>query len=142
MESGIFAAGLTSLALGGAMTLLGWNVIRQNRRRETARTALLSQMAFPGGMPRDAVADSPTDAVELFGVDEFPRESSVATETLFSKPEPLGAVSRRTAALAAISVAFAFAIGAFCGWLSLDTSPATGTSATLASGAVVSATTV
>jgi hypothetical protein len=151
MESGIFAAGLTSLALGGAMTLFGWKVIRQDRRREAARTALLSQLAFPVGMPRDAITDPPTDAVDfcgqwnqpvgLLGVDEFPRESPVATETLFTKPEPLGAVSRRTVSLAVIGVALAFAIGAFCGWLSLDTRPAAITSAAPASAAVVSATT-
>ena len=142
MESGIFAAGLTSLALGGAMTLLGWNVIRQNRRREAARTALLSQMAFPGGMPADAVTDPPTDAGGLFRVDEFRRESSVATETLFSEPEPSGAASRRAAALAAISVAFAIVIGAYWWFASADTSSAAATSAAPASDAVASATTV
>ena len=62
MESWILAAGSTSLALGGALTLLASNVIRQNHRREVARAALLSQKALPGGMPADAVTAPPTDA--------------------------------------------------------------------------------
>ena len=142
MEFGIFAVGLTSLALGGAMTLFGLNAIRQNRRREAARMALLSHMAFPGGMPRDAVTDPPIDAVGLFDVDEFQRESPpVATETLFTKPEPLGAVLRRRVSLALIGVAFAFAIGAFYGLASPDARPAAARGAALSSDGVVRATT-
>ena len=112
MEFWILAAGLTSLALGGAMTLLAANVVQQNHRREVARRALLSRMAFPGGMPAEAVTDPLTDAGELFRVDEFRRKSSVPTETLFSEPQPSGAASRRTAALASVSLAFAIVIGA------------------------------
>ena len=67
MEFWILAAGLISLALGGVMTVLAANVIQQNHRREVARTALLSQMAFPGGAPSDAVADPLTDADILRG---------------------------------------------------------------------------
>lgn len=141
MESGIFVAGLMSLALGGAMTLFAWNVIRQNRRREAARTALLAQMTFPGGMPRDAVPD-PADAVGLFRINEFPRESSVRAPPLFSEPEPSGAASRRTAALAAVSVAFAIVVGTYWWFASADTSSAAARSAAPASAAVASATTV
>ena len=144
MEYGMFAAGLMSLALGGTMSVVGWNVVRQNRRREAARTALLSQLAFPAGMPGDTVTEPPADAVELFRVDEFPRESPVAPEPLFTTPVPLGAAWRRTAALAAlaaISVAGAFAIGALYGLATLETKSAAASSAAPASDAVVRATT-
>jgi hypothetical protein len=120
----MFAAGLVSLALGGTMSLFGWHVIRQNRRREAARTALLSQLAFPGGVSGEPVTDPPADAVELFRVDGFPRESSVEVEPLFTRPAPLGAVWRRRAVLAAVSVAGAFAIGALYGLATLDSRPA------------------
>ena len=103
MESGVFFAGLVSLALGGTMSLLGWNVIRQDRRREEARTALLSQLAFPDG-------------------DDFPRESLTA-EPLFTTHAAPGALWRRRAGLAAFGIAGAFAIGALVGLVTLETRP-------------------
>ena len=118
MESAILAMGLTSFALGGVMTLLAWNAIRQNRRRDAARTALLSQLAFPGGPP-EAVTAAPASAFDLFRADEAPRESPLGTEPLFTKPESLGADSRRTLALGALSMAIAFAIGALVGFATL-----------------------
>ena len=123
MESGIFAAGLVSLALGAAMSVVGWKALRQNRRREVARTTLLTQMAFPGGLPAPAVTDPPMGGGERFGVDEFRSESPIAMDTLFSEPDRSG-TSRRTAALGAIVVTFAIVIGSF--WrLSGDDSTAT-----------------
>lgn len=121
MESAIFAAGLVSLGLGAAMSVVGWKALRQNRRREVARTTLLTQLAFPGGMPAQAVTDPPMHAGERFGVDEFRSESPVAfrsespvaMETLFTEPERSGAASRRTAALGAIVVVFGIVIGSF-----------------------------
>ena len=145
MESGIFAAGLMSLALGGVLAVLGWKALRQNRRREIARTTLLSQLAFSDGMPVHAVTGPSIDAGGLFGVDEFRSESSVenvATETLFSEPEPSGTASRRTAALAAIGVTCAIVIGSFwwLGGADLKAPPAT--TASPQSDAAASATTV
>jgi len=144
MESGIFAVGLMSLALGSVMAVVGWKALRQNRRREIARTTLLSQLAFPDGMPVHAVAGPSIDAGGVFGVDEFRSESSVenvATETLFSEPAPSGTASRRTAALAAIGVTFAIGLGSFW-WLAGADLKAPETTASPASDAAASATTV
>ena len=142
MESGIFAAGLMSLVLGGAMTMFGWKAVRQNRRREVARTTLLSQLAFPGGMPAAAVADLPADAGGQFGIDEFRSEGSVAMETLFSEPEPSGTASRRTAALAAIGVTLAIVIGSSWWLASAGSSAPAETNVTAGADAPASATTV
>ena len=65
-----------------------------------------------------------------------------ATPTLFSEPAPSGAASRRTAALAAVSVAFAIVVGTYWWFASADTSSAAAPSAAPASDAVASATTV
>ena len=119
MEFGILAVGFTSFALGGVMTLLAWNVIRQNHRRDAARTALLSQLAFPGGLPRELVTAAPADAVDLFRARDVRHEGLVRTEPLFSQPASLGADSRRTLALGALSMGIAFAIGALVGLASL-----------------------
>jgi hypothetical protein len=51
MDSLLITTGLTSLALGAAMTWFAWSIVRQNRRREAARVALLSGLAFPDGAP-------------------------------------------------------------------------------------------
>ena len=141
MESGIFAAGLMSLAIGGTMSVIGWNVIRQNCRREAARTALLSQLAFPGGGSGQAVSHPSVDAAGLSRLDEFPRESSAEAEPLFTTPAPLGADWRRRAVLAATSVAGAFAIGALFGLATIETTPAAAPSTAPAVDAGVRATT-
>ena len=51
MDSLLITTGLTSLVLGAAMTWFAWSIVRQNRRREAARVALLSGLAFPDGAP-------------------------------------------------------------------------------------------
>lgn len=132
MESGIFAAGLVSLALGAAMSVIGWKAIRQNRRREVARTTLLAQMAFPGGMPVHA------------GIDEFRREQAAvtSTETLFSEPERTGATSRRTAAVGAIAITLAVVIGSVWRLSGDEPGATTEKAAPPATEAVASATTV
>ena len=113
MESAIFAAGLTSFALGTAMALFAWSIVRQNRRRESARMTLLSRLAFPGGIPADVVTDPAAGAGRFVDVDEFRSESPRAGETLFSEPEQSGAASRRTIALAAVAVALTIVVGAY-----------------------------
>jgi hypothetical protein len=113
MEFWILAAGLTSLALGGVMTILAAHVMQQHHRREVARTALLSQMAFPGGAPQDAVPEPLADADAWDQIDAPPRESSVATDTLFHEPEPSGAASRLRVAVASVSVIFAIFAAAY-----------------------------
>jgi hypothetical protein len=148
MESGIVAAGLTSLALGGAMTMFGVNAMRQNRRREAARTALLARLAFPGGLGEEAATEPPIAAGARLRLDEYRAEPAVATDTLFGEPAASGAASRRTTALVAIGVAFAVVIGAYRWLASGETSPPVETSAPAAtiatpgSDAVASATTV
>jgi hypothetical protein len=128
----VFAAGLTSLALGAAMSVFAWSVVRQNRRREAARTELLAGLAFPDGMPAGDVA---TDAglsgragdhgaepprrmsgilgVDEFRADEFRTEQLLTAEALFSEPEKSGAASRRTIALAAVAVVMTIAVGTY-----------------------------
>jgi len=114
MELWILAAGLTSLAVGGVMTILAAHVMQQHHRREVARRALLSQMAFPAGAPADAaIADPLIDADAWDRVETSPSESSITTDTLFREPEPSGAASRRTAAVASVSVACAIFAGAY-----------------------------
>jgi hypothetical protein len=148
MESGMVAAGLTTLALGGAMTMFGVNAMRQNRRREAARTALLARLAFPGGLAGEAATDPPIATGARLRLDEYRSEPPVAAETLFSEPTASGAASRRTAALLAICVAFVVAIGTYRWLAGAETSVAPGTSttteasATPSSDAVASATTV
>ena len=51
MDSLLITTGLTLFALGAAMTWFAWSIVRQNRRREAARVALLSDLAFPDGAP-------------------------------------------------------------------------------------------
>jgi hypothetical protein len=127
MDSLIFAAGLTSFGLGAAMAVFAWNVVRQNRRREAARTALLSGLAFPDGVPDTAMSFRAADdvvvesaprtsdilAIDDFRDDEFRSELSLPPETLFSEPEKSGAASRRTIALAAVAVVMMIAIGTY-----------------------------
>lgn len=137
MDSAMFAAGLTSLAFGGGMTLFGWNVIRQNRRREAARTALLSRMAFPGGGPGDAAIDPPTEPGGSRRIDEFRSDPSVATGTLFREPEISRAASRRTVAVAAVCIVWAIVAGSYWWFAGVDTS-ATPESASVASATTVS----
>ena len=67
MESLLVAAGLASLALGSVMTFIAWRIVRVNRHRESARVQLLSQLAFPGGLP----SGPPVAALRDFGPDEF-----------------------------------------------------------------------
>ena len=126
MDSLLFAAGLTSFGLGAAMTVFAWNIVRQDRRREVARTALLSGLAFPDGVPDagpppsadEVVVEMPRRtsgifAVDAFRGDEFRSEQSLPSETLFSEPEKSGAASRRTLALVAVAVVMTIAIGTY-----------------------------
>ena len=139
MESAIFAAGLTSFALGTAMALFAWSIVLQNRRREAARTTLLCRLAFPDGMPADPATDAASDAGRFVDVDEFRSEPSRASETLFSEPEKSGAASRRTIALAAVGVALTVVIGAYR-WSSGTTTTVTPKSEPVASATTVSVT--
>jgi hypothetical protein len=134
MDSVLFATGLISFALGAAMILFAWGVVRQNRRREAARMELLTGLAFPDGLPNapadvapdagrfskggDSGVESPRRtagifAIDEFRADEFPSEQSVPPETLFSEPEKSGAASRRTIALAAVAVVMTIGIGTY-----------------------------
>jgi hypothetical protein len=129
MDSVLIAAGLISFALGAAMILFAWGVVRQNRRREAARMELLTGLAFPDGVPADAASgagrsfppsrealrrdlDEPT-YTHQFRADEFTSEPSLPAETLFSEPEKSGAASRRTIALAAVAVVMTIGIGTY-----------------------------
>jgi hypothetical protein len=130
MDSLLFVTGLTTFALGAALAVFAWTIVRQNRRREAARTELLTGLAFPDGMP-EPVADGgrPLGAgdnggepprrmsgilgVDEFRADEFRHEQPLTAEALFSEPEKSGAGSRRTIALAAVAVVMAIAIGTF-----------------------------
>jgi hypothetical protein len=113
MDSLLVAAAATSIGLGAAMTLFAWNVMRRNRRRETARAVLLSGLAFPGGMAGDVTDDPAPDTNRMFHVDEFRREPPLDTGPLFSEPEGSGAASRRSMALAAVGLVMAAAIGTY-----------------------------
>jgi hypothetical protein len=120
MDSVLFATGLISFALGAAMILFAWGVVRQNRRREAARMELLTGLAFPDGVP-NAPADVAPDAgrtagifaIDEFRADEFASEQSLPAETLFGEPEKSGAASRRTIALAAVAVVMTIGIGTY-----------------------------
>ena len=132
MDSLLITTGLTSLVLGAAMTWFAWSIVRQNRRREAARVALLSGLAFPDGAPVvSPAADVDLIASRAFASDEFPSESATpieqstpiewtsaiehatTTETLFREPEKSGAASRRTIALAGVCVVLAIAVGTY-----------------------------
>ena len=77
MDSLLVTTGLTSFGLGAAMTLFAWSIVRQNRRREAARVALLSGLAFPDGAPAvSPAADVDLIASRAFASDEFPSESA------------------------------------------------------------------
>src|SRR3954468_14434228 len=93
MEPLVIAAGLTSLALGIAMTFIAWRIVRDNRERETARVQLLSELAFPPESPRldrgaaashDAPASRDAAASELeerFDMDAFLSETELRAAT-------------------------------------------------------------
>ena len=139
MESLMFAAGLTSFALAAAMTLFAWNVIRQNGRREAARTSLLSRLAFPGGLSAAAVTDAAADESRVFRIDELRSEPSLAAATLFSEPQRSGAASRRTIALAAVCVALTLVVGTYR-WFAGAATSATAQSEPVAAATMVSVT--
>ena len=126
MDSLLITTGLTSFALGAAMTWFAWSIVRQNRRREAARVALLSGLAFPDGPPVvSPAADVDLIAHRAFASDEFPSESATpieqgsaieratTIEMLFREPEKSGAASRRTIALAAVCVVMGIAVGTY-----------------------------
>jgi hypothetical protein len=83
MESFLIAVGVTSFVLGAAMILFAWNVVRQNRRRETARLELLSGLAFPEGAPQHLpedvlpVLDRPFRRAVTDHLDEPPRTTQI-----------------------------------------------------------------
>ena len=153
MDSLLFAAGLTSFGLGAAMTVFAWNIVRQNRRREVARTALLSGLAFPDGVPDagpppsvdEVVVEMPRRPSGIFAVDdfrgdEFRSEQSLPSEALFSEPEKSGAASRRTVALAAVAVVMTIGIGTYR-WFAGTTATAAAEPAPPASATTVAVTT-
>jgi hypothetical protein len=126
MDSVLFATGLISFALGAAMILFAWGVVRQNRRREAARMELLTGLAFPDSVPADPATgagrslrtgdeggpEGPPYTYQ-FRADEFRAEQQVTPETLFGEPEKTGAASRRTIALAAVAVVMTIGIGTY-----------------------------
>jgi hypothetical protein len=130
MDSLLFVTGLTTFALGAALSVFAWSIVRQSRRREAARTELLTGLAFPDGVP-DAVTDldrsfrtgddgaeTPRRMSGILGVDEFRgdeflSEQPLTAEALFSEPEKSGAASRRTIALAAVAVVMTIAVVTF-----------------------------
>ena len=119
MESLVLVTGLTTLGLGGAMTLFAWNVMRQNRRQEAARVQLLSTLTFPDRSRIDNSGPEASFQVDEFEADQFRREAepgpavAVATNGLFAEPEKSGASSRRTLALAVVFLAMAAIVGAY-----------------------------
>ena len=145
MDSLLFAGGLTTFGLGAAMTVFAWTVMRRNRRRETARAALLSGLAFPGGMPVDAVDDALPDTGGMFSADQFRRGPSLDSGTsldlgtLFSEPEKSGAASRRTMALAAVGLLMTTVAGTYW-WFASSSTSATSEPAPLASTTTVAVT--
>ena len=139
MDSLLFAVGVTTFGLGAAMTVFGWTVMRRNRQRETARAALLSGLAFPGGMPGDAVDDPRPDTGDIFGADRFRREPELDTATLFSEPEKSGSTSRRTLALAAVGLLMTMVGGTYW-WFASSSASATSEPAPPASATTVAVT--
>ena len=138
MDSLLITTGLTLFALGAAMTWFAWSIVRQNRRREAARVALLSGLAFPDGAPVvSPAADVDLIASRALASDEFPSESATSIERtnaiaratsidrtsaieraatiemLFREPEKSGAASRRTIALAGVCVVMGIAVGTY-----------------------------
>jgi len=138
MDSLLITTGLTLFALGAAMTWFAWSIVRQNRRREAARVALLSDLAFPDGAPVvSPAADVDLIASRALASDEFPSESATSIERtntigratsidrtsaierattiemLFREPEKSGAASRRTIALAGVCVVMGIAVGTY-----------------------------
>ena len=131
MDSLLITTGLTLFALGAAMTWFAWSIVRQNRRREAARVALLSDLAFPDGAPVvSPAADVDLIASRALASDEFPSESATpieqatidrtsaieraaTIEMLFREPEKSGAASRRTIALAGVCVVMGIAVGTY-----------------------------
>ena len=112
-----FIAGLTTFAVGGALSVFAWTIVQQNRRREAARVELLSSLAFTAGAlaPEPVVAlDSIAESVRR-GADEFLSEQALAVEpeALFQEPEKSDAGSRRLIALAAVGVVMVVAVGMF-----------------------------
>src|SRR5687768_4076807 len=139
MESLLFGAGMTSFAAGAAMSLFAWNVVRQNRRREDARVALLSGRAFPGGVRPDAVTDIGADDIRSLPVDEFRSAPPLASGTLFSEPETSGAAPRRSIAIAGVCLVLAIVFGTYR-WLIRDDAAGTAVSQPVASATMVSVT--
>jgi hypothetical protein len=131
MDSLMFATGLTTLALGGAMTLMAWRVVLQNRRQAAARVELLSALAFPDAARSDTSGSDASFHNHEFEVDEFQREQPIATNALFAEPAISGAASRRTIALAAVGLVMVLLVGAYK-WFAGPTAsvPSTATAAT------------
>jgi hypothetical protein len=126
MDSLLFVTGLTTFVLGAALSVFAWRIVRQNRRREAARTELLTGMAFPDGVPTESVetVGRPFRAGDeggpggppytyQFRADEFRNDQPLTAEALFSEPEQSGAGSRRTIALAAVAVVMTIGIGTY-----------------------------
>jgi hypothetical protein len=112
-----FIAGLTTFALGAAMAIFAWTVVRQNRQREAARVALLSGLAFQDGVPAQPAAsrfDAIAESVRR-GPDEFLSEHTqvVETDALFREPEKSAAASRRMAALGAVAAVMLLGVATF-----------------------------
>jgi hypothetical protein len=150
MEPLVIAAGLTSLALGIAMTFIAWRIVRDNRERETARVQLLSELAFPPAPespPLDRHAASSDEAVtsdleERFDMDAFLSETELRAmtsvpppiangadapsppqTTLFEAPPASGAPSRRRMAFAAVALVVMLAVATYA-WVYGETASA------------------
>jgi len=151
MEPLVIAAGLTSLALGIAMTFIAWRIVRDNRERETARVQLLSELAFPPApesppLDRHAAASdeaAASDLEERFDMDAFLSETelravthrvpppiengadtpSAQQTTLFEAPPASGAPSRRRIAFAAVALVVMLAVATYA-WVYGETASA------------------
>lgn len=145
MDTFLVAGSLISLALGAAMALFAWSVIRANQRREAARVQLLSSLAFPDEVPLPATAPVLTRvaAIDTAGADEFLSEedeeseeqeedalSTTTADTLFSEPPKSSAAARRRTSFAAVAVAVTMVISMYA-WVNSVSAPAESTAVTV-----------
>jgi hypothetical protein len=135
MDAFLVAAGLTTLALGGAMILFAWRVVLQNRRQEAARVELLSALAFPDAARIDSGGSDPSFHLDEFEGDEFRREPPLQPSSLFVEPETSGSSSRRTIALAAVCLVMTLLVGGYA-WFAGTRAPVSSPSASASSTSV------
>jgi hypothetical protein len=142
MDTFLVAGSLISLALGAAMALVAWNVIRANQRREAARVQLLSSLAFQDEAPLPATTPVLTRvaAIDTAGPDEFLSEedeeneedplSTTTADTLFSEPPNSGAAARRRNSFAVVAVAVTMVISMYA-WVQSVSAPSETTAVTV-----------